>query len=136
MGPQHEVNVVLSFELSGFFGGADTAGEGDLFHPAFAFKAGQFSEVAAHAVDGVLSYVARVEHHEVGVFVGLYLSVAGVQDHAPHPVRVVDVHLAAERSYARSLGRAARAGLWTAGPPAALPRAPPEPGGGVGEVFC
>src|SRR5215207_5797573 len=114
MGTQHEVNIVSSFEFSGFGGGADTAGEGDLFYPAFAFKAVQFSEVAAHAVDGILAHVARVEEHEVGVFVGPHLSVASIQDHAPHPVRVVDVHLAAERPYARSLGRAAvRPGLRT-----------------------
>src|SRR5215213_11949372 len=110
MGTQHEVDIVLSLELSGFFGGADTAGQGDLFYPAFAFKAVQFSKVAAHAVDGVLAHVARVEDHEVGVFVGPHLSVARVQDHAPHPVRVVYVHLATERPYARSLGRAAGAG--------------------------
>src|ERR671921_2276472 len=126
MGTEHEVNIVLSLELSGFVGGTDTAGEGDLFYPALAFKAVQFSEVAAHAVDGVLAHVARVEDHEVGVFVGPHLSVASVQDHAPHPVRIVNVHLAAERPYARSLGRASRAGPRT-GPRTGL-RAGPRPG--------
>src|SRR5215212_7753942 len=59
-------------------------------------EAVELAEVAADAVDGVLAHVAGVEDDEVGFFVGLDLCVSGVQDHAPHPVGVVDVHLAAK----------------------------------------
>src|SRR5918994_894847 len=96
MGAQNEVYGVLALEGGGLAGGADAAGESELLDAAFALEAAEFSEVAADAVDGVLAHVAGVEDHEVCLFVGVNLGVSGVEDHAPHPVRVVDVHLAAE----------------------------------------
>src|SRR5215213_5012067 len=96
MGTQDEIYAVLALEGGGFVGGADAAGEGDFFDAAFAAEAVELAEVAADAVDGVLAHVAGVEDDEVGFFVGLDLCVSGVQDHAPYPVGVVDVHLAAK----------------------------------------
>src|SRR5215211_1712809 len=106
MGTQDEVYAVLALELLGFARGADAAGEGYLFDAALAPEAVELSEVAADAVYGVLADVAGIEYDEVGLFVGLDLGVACVQDHAPHAVRVVDVHLAAEGAYARGPGAA------------------------------
>ena len=108
MGTQNEVYTVGLLQAFGFFGGADAAGEGDLLDAALAPKAVQFAEVTPDAVDGVLADVAGVEDHEVGVLVALDLGVAGVLDHAPHPVRVVHVHLAAEGPYAGSLALGAQ----------------------------
>src|SRR5215204_7142774 len=104
MGTQDELYAVLALEGGGFVGGADAAGEGDFFDAALAAEAVELTEVAADAVDGVLAHVAGVEDDEVGLFVGLDLCVTGVQDHAPHPVRVVDVHLAAKGADAGCAG--------------------------------
>jgi hypothetical protein len=103
MSTQDEVYAVSALELCGFVGGADTSGKRYLLDAAHSPEAVEFAEVAADAVHGVLSDVAGVEDDEVGVFVALDLGVSGVQDHAPHAVRVVDVHLAAEGAYARGL---------------------------------
>src|SRR5918997_6275242 len=103
MGTQNEVYAVPALEFGGFVRGADAAGERYLLDAARSAEAVEFAEVAADAVHGVLSDVAGVEDDEVGVFVALDLGVSGVQDHAPHAVRVVDVHLAAEGAYARGL---------------------------------
>src|ERR671916_160552 len=108
MGTQNEVYAVPALEFGGFARGADAAGERYFLDAACSAEAVEFAEVAADAVHGVLSDVAGVEDDEVGVFVALDLGVAGVQDHAPHAVRVVDVHLATEGAYARGLRRALR----------------------------
>src|ERR671917_535964 len=106
MGTQYEVYAELVAERVGFLGGADAAGQGHLFDAAFLFEAVELAEVAADAVDGVLAHVAGVEDDDVGVLVGVHLGVARVQDHAPHPVGVVDVHLAAEGPYTSRLAGA------------------------------
>src|SRR5918998_1912589 len=110
MCPQHQVYAVATLELGGFVGGTDAAGEGYLLDAALAAEAVEFPEVAADAVHGVLADVAGVEDDQVGLLVGVDLRVASVQDHAPHPVRVVDVHLAAEGAYARGLSALRGAG--------------------------
>src|SRR5919199_2307929 len=104
MRPQDEIYAILALEVGGFAGGAYAAGEGYLFDAAQFPKVVELPEVAADAVDGVLADVAGVEDDEVGFFVGVDLGVACVQDHTPHAIGVVDVHLAAEGAYARGLG--------------------------------
>src|SRR5918998_3619472 len=106
MRSQDEVYAVLALQLGGFVGGPDAPGEGHLLHAALATQAAEFPEVSADAVHGVLADVACVDDDEVCLFVALNLGVAGVEDHAPHAVRVVDVHLAAEGPYARGLADA------------------------------
>src|SRR4028118_2053501 len=109
MGTEYEVYAELAAESIGLFGGADAAGQGNLFDAALSLEAVELAEVAADAVYGVLAHVAGVEDDDVGVLVGVHFGVAGVQDHATHPVGVVDVHLAAEGPYAGRLS-----GAWSA----------------------
>src|SRR4028118_1784486 len=106
MGTEYEVYAELAAESIGLFGGADAAGQGNLFDAALSFEAVELAEVAADAVYRVLAHVAGVEDDDVGVLVGVHLRVAGVQDHAAHPVGVVDVHLAAEGPYTSRLAGA------------------------------
>src|SRR4028119_1418607 len=112
MGTEYEVYAELAAEGVGLFGGADAAGQGNLFDAALPFEAVELAEVAADAVYGVLAHVAGVEDDDVGVVIGGDFGVAGVQDHASHPIGVVDVHLAAEGPYAGGLAgaRPARGG--------------------------
>src|SRR3712207_8076786 len=100
---QDEIYAELALEVGGFVGGSDAPGEGDFFYAALAPKSGELSQMTPDTVDGVLPDVAGVQYDEVGLLVSLDLGVAGVQDHAPHTVRVVDVHLAPEGAYARGL---------------------------------
>src|SRR4028118_1032480 len=106
MGTEYEVYAELAAESIGLFGGADAAGQGNLSDAALSFEAVELAEVAADAVYGVLAHVAGVEDDDVGVLVGVHFGVAGVQDHAAHPVGVVDVHLASEGPYAGRLAGA------------------------------
>src|SRR4028119_229779 len=106
MGTEYEVYAELAAEGVRLLGGADAAGQGNLFDAALSFEAVELAEVAADAVYGVLADVAGVEDDDVGVLVGAHFGVAGVQDHAPHPVGVVDVHLASEGPYAGRLAGA------------------------------
>ena len=55
------------------------------------------AEVSDEPIVGLLSDRARVEEDEVGVVLALGLGVAERLEHALHPLRVVRVHLAAER---------------------------------------
>src|SRR5829696_4904687 len=110
MGTQDEVYAVPALEVLGFVGGSYAAGDSDFLDAALAPEAVELAEVAADAVHGVLAHVAGVEDDEVRLLVGVDFGVAGVQDHAPHPVRVVDVHLAAEGAYAGGLGLPRRRG--------------------------
>src|SRR5215212_2600062 len=103
MRAQNEVYAVGLLEGGRLFGGTDAAGEGHLLYPALAAKAVELSEVSFHAVHGVLADVASVQYYEVGVLVTLDLRVAGVLDHPPYAVGVVDVHLATEGPYADGL---------------------------------
>src|SRR5215210_5439498 len=105
MSTQDDVYSVLALEFMRFFGGADAAGESNLFDAALSFEAVQLAEVTANTVDSVLTNVAGVEDHEVGIFVVLDLGVACVPDHPPHPVGVMYVHLAAKSPYTRRLWR-------------------------------
>src|SRR4028119_132113 len=124
MGTEYEVYAELAAEGVGLFGGADAAGQGNLFDAALSFKAVELAEVAADAVYGVLAHVAGVEDDDVGVLIGGDFGVAGVQDHAPHPIGVVDVHLAAEGPYAGGLAgaRPARGGGARRAGPGCAPR--------------
>src|ERR687886_1716377 len=90
-------------EFPSIGGGSDAAGEGNLFDAAFFFQAVELAEVSANTIYGILADVAGVEDYDVGVLVAVDLGVARITDHAPHPIRVVDIHLAAERPYARRL---------------------------------
>src|SRR5215210_945613 len=110
MGTQYEIYAVLALEVGGFAGGPDAAGQGHFLDAALAPEAVELAEVAADAVDGVLAHVAGVEDDEFGLLIGVDLGVAGVQDHAPHTVRVVDVHLAAEGADAGRPGLPHRCG--------------------------
>src|SRR3712207_4939648 len=111
MRSQNEVYPVPPLQLGGFVGGADAAGKGYLLDAARLPAAVELPEVCADAVHGVIADVAGVEDDEVGLLVGLNLGVAGVQNHAPHAVRVVYVHLAAEGTYASGPGGLGDAGV-------------------------
>src|SRR3712207_9447976 len=104
MGAQDEVYAVSALEFIGFVGGSYAAGEGNFFDAAFTPEAVKLAEVAADAVHGVLAFVAGVENDEVRLLVGVNFGVARVQDHAPHPVRGVGVHLAAGGADRNSVG--------------------------------
>src|ERR687885_1800577 len=90
-------------EFPSIGGGSDAAGEGNFFDAAFFFQAVELAEVSANTIYGILADVAGVEDYDVGVLIAVDLGVARITDHAPHPIRVVDIHLAAERPYARRL---------------------------------
>src|SRR5919199_1423436 len=108
MSTQYEVNSVGAFKLSGFGGGPNAAGQGDLLDAAFFFQAAELAEMSADTIYGVLADVTGVEHNDVSVLVAVDLGVARLANHAPHPIRGVDVHRAANRLYAPLLRPAVR----------------------------
>jgi hypothetical protein len=75
----------------------DAAGHGhDRRAPGFLFEDPQLAESRIELLLGVLAHAARVDDDEVGFDLLRRCLVAGLVEQTRHPLRVVEVHLAAE----------------------------------------
>ncbi len=81
------------------------AANGDLQSRPLLFKRPELAEVAIKTVVGVLPYAAGVENHDIGVLDAMRRDHSFGFEQAGQALRVVHVHLAAERAHQIATGR-------------------------------